>query len=121
MSEQTLFEQLGGGTAVRAVVDDFYNVMLQDPEIAPYFKNTDMTKQRQHQALFVGAVLGSKDGYPGRDMKQAHAGMNIDNVAFYKVLGHLAAALQRAGVGGDHIDGIIGTAAGLRQQIVERA
>lgn len=117
---QTLFEELGGAEAVKAVVNSFYDVMLQDPEIAPYFENTDMAKQRQHQALFIGSVLGGTEAYPGRDMKAAHAGMEIDNVAFFKVIGHLAAALARAGVPDEHIDTIVSTANGLRTEIVER-
>ena len=43
MSEQTTggalsdYEAIGGGSAVSAVVNDFYERVLADPQLAPYF------------------------------------------------------------------------------------
>ena len=52
----TLLERLGGKEALGAVVDKFYDIMLADPIVAHFFKNTDMTKQRHQQKAFLTMV-----------------------------------------------------------------
>jgi hemoglobin len=42
----SLYERLGGEKAISAVVDKFYEFMLADPVVAPFFAETDMAKQR---------------------------------------------------------------------------
>ena len=53
MSETAVndYEAIGGGPAVRMVVDDFYQRVLADPELAHYFNGIDMTRLKRHQAL----------------------------------------------------------------------
>lgn len=53
----TLLQNLGGQPAVDAVVDKFYDIMLADPVVNHYFKNTDMTRQRSQQKSFLGMVF----------------------------------------------------------------
>ena len=36
-NNNSLYSQVGGETAVRAVVTEFYNRVLEDPALAPYF------------------------------------------------------------------------------------
>lgn len=45
----SLFEKLGGSTAVDAVVQKFYEYMLADKKVNHYFEHVDMTKQRLRQ------------------------------------------------------------------------
>ena len=42
------YEVVGGGPAVSAVVNDFYERVLSDPQLAPYFEGVDLptTKAR---------------------------------------------------------------------------
>jgi hemoglobin len=46
--------------------------MLSDPIVKDFFKNTDMTKQRQRQTQFITMVTGGPHNYEGTDMKTAH-------------------------------------------------
>lgn len=73
----TLYEQLGGQAAISSVVDKFYEIMLVDPIIKPFFEKTDMEKQRKAQKSFITMITGGPNQYTGLDMKKAHAGMNI--------------------------------------------
>ena len=52
-----LLQKLGGQPALDAVVDKFYDIMLADPVVNHYFKNTDMTRQRSQQKSFLGMVI----------------------------------------------------------------
>lgn len=73
----TLYEKLGGEPAISSVVDKFYEYMLSDQITAPFFANTDMSKQRASQKAFITMVTGGPNNYHGADMKKAHAKMNI--------------------------------------------
>lgn len=51
-----LLDKLGGEEALSLVVDKFYDIMLADPVVNHFFKNTDMPKQRRQQKSFLGMV-----------------------------------------------------------------
>jgi hemoglobin len=109
MTDQTIggavsdYEAVGGGPAVSAVVSDFYERVLGDSQLAPYFDGVDMTRLKRHQALLVTQVLGGPANYDGRALSEAHAGLGIDQDDFNAVVGHLAAAMKDAGVPDDII------------------
>ena len=48
-STKSLFAKLGGGKAVQAAVDIFYDRMLADDRVNFFFEGVDMRKQRAHQ------------------------------------------------------------------------
>jgi hemoglobin len=83
------YEAVGGGPAVSAVVNDFYERVLGDPQLAPYFEDVDMARLKRHQVLLVTKVLGGPDNYNGRPLDEAHEGLGIDSDDFNKVVGHL--------------------------------
>ncbi|MCL6670978.1 group I truncated hemoglobin [Streptomyces panaciradicis] len=94
----TLFEQLGGEDAVGAVVDLFYDRVLGDRDLRPYFTGVDLDRLKQHQRRFIGQALGATRPYSGRSMRKAHEHLAVTDDAFGKVVGHLAGALTEAGV-----------------------
>lgn len=103
MSETTVsdYQAVGGGPAVKVVVDDFYQRVLADPQLADYFDGVDMPRLKRHQALLVGKVLGGPADYDGRSLREAHLGLGVTKDHFDLVVGHLAGALQDAGVPDD--------------------
>jgi hemoglobin len=46
--------------------------MLADPIVKDFFKDTDMTKQRQRQTQFITMATGGPHNYEGLAMKPAH-------------------------------------------------
>jgi hemoglobin len=56
--------------------------MLADQTVAPFFANTDMTKQKTAQKNFIGMVTGGPANYTGQDMKTAHEKMKITDKEF---------------------------------------
>ena len=117
---QSLFHKLGGKPAVTAVVENFYQRLLADDSVAPFFADTDMPKQRSHQIAFVGMALGGPKEYQGMAMRSAHDGRGITDTHFDTVAGHLQAALAWAGVGAEDVNTIIETVGGLRNDVVGR-
>ena len=113
----SIYDQIGGGPAVAAAVDDLYARVQGDRKLAHYFTGVDMGRQKTHLRAFVAAALGGPQLYAGRDMRAAHGGLRITAAAFDGVVGHLAGALAGLGVASAHIDAIARTLAPLRAEI----
>lgn len=119
MNEKSLYEQLGGADAIEAVVAGFYERMLADPEILPFFRGVQMSHQHQKQVAFFTQALGGPQIYHGKDMVTAHKGMGIRDRHFDLLVKHLTATLREAGVDEGKIGQILGLLGPLRAQIVE--
>lgn len=118
MTEKTLYQQLGEGAGIAAVVDGLYQRISADETLAPYFANTSMTDQKRHMALFLAAATGGPNGYKGLDMDAAHAGRGISDADFDAVIGYAAEALAEAGVDEETIGVVAGALMPLRAQVV---
>ena len=116
----TDYQAVGGGPAVKAVVDDFYQQVLYDPQLARFFIGVDLHRLRRHQALMITKVLGGPDSYTGRCLRDAHSGLEITAADFARVMGHLGAALQRAGVAEDIIVRTTASVQRTKPEIVTR-
>ncbi|SRR6266536_1961437 len=115
----TDYDLIGGGRAVSAVVDRFYELVLADPQLAPFFTSSDMARLKRHQVLLVSQVMGGPADYAGRDLQDAHAGKNISSGDFGRVVVHLVTALQEAGVPAGIIDRVGVALGGTEKEIVE--
>lgn len=91
---QSDYERVGGGPAVSSVVNRFYELVLADPDLKPFFEGTDMTNLKRHQVLLVSQVMGGPADYDGRSLREAHGGLDIREEHFNAVVVHLVAALQ---------------------------
>ncbi|WP_341995445.1 group 1 truncated hemoglobin [Microbacterium sp. LWH7-1.2] len=120
-SEATLYQRLGEGAGIAAVVDGLYSRIMADETLAPFFEDTRMIEQKRHMALFLAAAAGGPDGYRGKDLGVAHAGRGITDADFDRVIGHAAAALADAGVDADAIDQVAGALLPLRAMVTTAA
>jgi methyl-accepting chemotaxis protein len=114
----TLYEQVGGDDAVSLAVELFYDKVLADPTLAPYFAGTRMGQLKDRQTRFLSAALGGPKPYRGRDMREVHAGMGITQDQYDRVTGHLVAALTDLGIDDVTICGVVSVVAPLAPSIV---
>jgi hemoglobin len=119
-AEASTYELIGGEPALVAVVDDFYERVLGDPQLAPFFAGASMPKLKGRQVEFFAAALGGPRTYRGGTMRQVHAGRGIGQADFDKVAFHLTAALAAAGVPTETIAQIAATITPLADEIVSR-
>ncbi len=103
IAEKTLFEKIGGMNAVNAAVDIFYKKVLDDNTINHFFVKTDMKSQASKQKAFLAYVFGAPLSYTGKNMRDAHASMNLTEGHFNAVAKHLEATLKQLNVGQDLI------------------
>lgn len=118
--EDSIYESIGGETALVAVVDDFYERVLADPQLAGFFAGANMPKLKGRQVEFFAAALGGPDVYQGATMRRVHAGRGIGQADFDKVADHLTGALATAGVPAGTITQIAAAITPLADDIVSR-
>jgi len=96
-TNKTLFEQIGGMTAVDAAVDIFYTKVLADDSISHFFRWTHMKSQHAKQKAFLAYAFGAPLNYSGKSMRNAHAHLverGLNESHFNAVMGHLVSTLQ---------------------------
>jgi hemoglobin len=59
----SLYQKLGGEAAINAVVDRFYEAMINDPRVSHYYKSIDLSKLRCRQKQFITLVTGGPSNY----------------------------------------------------------
>jgi hemoglobin len=116
----SIYELVGGEPALAAVVDDFYERVLGDPRLAPFFAGANMPKLKGRQVEFFAAALGGPDAYQGASMRQVHAGRGIGQADFDQVAFHLASALAAAGAPAQTIAEIAAAITPLASEIISR-
>lgn len=102
----SLYERIGGEAAVRATVIKMYDKILDDPELAPFFENSDVDRLRQSQAAFVTYAFGGPNHYHGQSLRAAHKHAvegGLSDRHFDLTAAHLKAAMQELNVAEDLI------------------
>lgn len=95
----TLFERLGGETNVRKIVNDVLDKNSSNPLIAHHFSNIDMKGLKQKAFEFFSMGTGGPHQYTGRDMRTAHANMNITVEEYDSATDDTLSALDENGIG----------------------
>lgn len=100
----SLFERLGGQSAVEAAVDAFYNRVLADGRIAHHFAGLDMNRQMKKQKAFLTLAFGGRSESPRPvSLRNIHARLNLTESDFDAVMEHLDATLVELSVPADLI------------------
>lgn len=116
----SLYAQLGGGEAIEAVTGRFYAAVLDDPVLAPHFAGVDMTVRAAMLASFLSIAAGGPGEYRGRNLRDAHAALQIGDREFDRVIELLAAALRAAGVTGGAVAEVARVAGTVRADVLGR-
>lgn len=118
----SLYEQLGGEAAVSAAVDKFYDKVLADDMLKPFFEGVDMNLQRAMQKNFLTFAFGGRRTYAGRDLRSVHARLvkekGLSDQHYDRVLEHLRATLKELGVKDDLAEQAIGVANSVRNEVL---
>ena len=114
----SLYEAIGGRSALVAAVDDFYGRLLADPTLGPFFPGGVGARHRAYVVTALGEALGGPERYRGPDIAGAHRGLGISDAHFDRAAGHLGATLDELGVPSHLADRIIVIVAGLRPAVV---
>ena len=104
MTEPTLYDRLGGYSAIAMVVDRFSDAIIVNPKLNenPALRHWNQTGSlpglKFMRTLWVCAVAGGPFQYTGKDMHGAHAHLHITSEEFDEVGAEIAGALDQLGV-----------------------
>ncbi|TWB52272.1 group I truncated hemoglobin [Nitrospirillum viridazoti] len=89
-----LYQTFGGQPGLVALVDDFMDGMMRDPDLRPYFVNANRPHIKAELAAQFCAILGGPCEYKGMDMKMAHARYGIGDHEFNALVQDLQDAMD---------------------------
>ena len=104
--QQTLFEGVGGEQTIRELIHEFYDRVIADPDLKPFFENTSIGKLRRMQREFFSAALDGPITHTGRPLS-VHYGKDISKHHFVPYVGHLIDTLQYHGLNDQDVQDII--------------
>jgi hemoglobin len=107
MSETTLYERLGGRAGIRAVVDDFYDRLLADEELGPFFEDADVERLRRTQTTFLCEAAGGPETYDAEPVREAHRHVPFTRDHVRRALDHLSASLDEFDVPADDAAAVV--------------
>ena len=117
--EQALLDRLGGPSALKATVYEFYSRIMEDEELTPFFENANMKRLKEHQYKFmelafteIPADLDVIDYLGKKHQHLFNKGLNARH--FDLVAGHLVATLKHLEVKQEIIDDVVATVGPLR-------
>ncbi len=114
----SVYEAIGGRTALTAAVDIFFGRLLADPELGLFFPRGAGPVHRAYVVTILGEALGGPERYRGPDLAAAHRGLGITDTHFDRAAAHLRATLDGLDVPRHLTDHIVGIVAGLRPVVV---
>ena len=106
--QKTLFQRVGGKQAITELIHEFYDRVLADTELKPFFKDTPVDKLRRMQREFFSAALDGPITYTGRPLSHVHHGKGITKHHFARYVDHLIDTLRSRDITEEDVNDIIG-------------
>ena len=122
MSDDTLYQRLGGYDAISAVADNLLPRLMADEALGRFWdhRGTDgIVREKQLLIDMLCNVAGGPVYYTGRDMKTTHAGMRISESDWSRFLDHVHDTLNHFEVPATEQAEVVGFIESTKSQIVE--
>lgn len=116
----SLYERLGGEQGIDRIVGDLLAFHLKNPVIQKRFEHADLANARRMGTQFFCAGSGGPQAYTGKDMRKAHAGMNISGDEFVAMLDDALAALEKNQIDKATKDEVLGILYSLKNEVVRQ-
>jgi len=95
----SLYERLGGSEGITRIVNDVMAAHLANPVVRPRFESIkDLEHAKQMARDFFCAGSGGPERYNGKDMRDAHRGMNINEQEYLAVMDDIMGTLKKHGI-----------------------
>jgi hemoglobin len=94
MEKVSLFERVGGEIGIEKLIRAFYDRVLTDEELGPFFAKVPMDHLRTMQKEFFSKALGGPAFYSGRPLGQVHAHRGIKTQHMKRFVRHFLETLE---------------------------
>ncbi|MBD3895035.1 group 1 truncated hemoglobin [Halomonas sp. ML-15] len=123
MTTTSLYQRLGGEQGIALLVDDIVEAHMQNPRVqARYLPALDdpehLDELKGHLRDFLSAGTGGPAEYRGKNMLEAHRGMNIGEAEYMAVMDDILGVLDRHGVDPQTRQEMLGIAYSLKEEIL---
>lgn len=112
-----LFERLGGSTGLQQIVQDMYQRVLADDELAHFFNGVSLERLHRMQFQFLASALDGPVNYSGADLTAIHRNRGIRASHFAKFCNHFASAMEAYGADPRDVDMALGRLATYKDKI----
>lgn len=116
----SLYQKIGGKAAIDAAVDRFYVKVLADERVNDFFDDINMKRQHSRQKAFIAAALGGPEPWTGKDMRKAHASLEITESDFNVIAEHLQATLEELKVPKDLVEQVMKVVGTTKDAVLNR-
>lgn len=116
---RSLYDRLGGKSAITAVVDTFVARVAADARINKKFARSNIPRVKAMLVEQICAQTGGPCTYTGRTMKEAHRAMGVTDGEFGALVEDLVAALSHFKVPKPEQDELLTALGTMRGDIVE--
>lgn len=117
----SLYDQLGGETALRSIIDDFIDRVFDDVMIGFFFRSASRARIKEFEYQFAAAFFGADIVYGGRSLEHAHGPHPIMGGQFARRMRLLEETLHDHGVPQSIVDAWLAHNESLRPRITSDA
>ena len=124
MSQETLYDRLGGYDGITAFTNNLMPRLQADPQMGRFWENRGADGLAREEQLLIDYLCSVADGpvyYTGRDMKLSHEGMKISESDWEIFMGHAADTMGALNVPQQECDDIVAFVLSIKDDIVESA
>lgn len=114
----TLFDKYGGFSKVSRIVLAFYDKMLDDDDLGPFFDDIDLPKLMDHQTKFISSLLGGPASFSDAHLVRAHRALDITDAHFDTLKILLSKTLNEFSVEPADIETIMGAIEARRELLI---
>ncbi len=105
--EKTLFDKYGGFSTISKIVLTFYDRMIEDEDVGPFFDDIDLPKLIDHQTKFISSLMGGPASFSDDHIERAHRNMAIENLHFDRLKEIVSETLVEFDVATEDVDVIL--------------
>ncbi len=120
VNPKSIYARIGGQPAMDAAVDLFYKKVLADKRVNHFFEDVNMKRQIKRQKAFLSAAFGGPVPWKGKDMRKAHADLDINEKDFNVIAGHLQTTLKELKVDAKLIAEVMAVAGSTKDAVLNR-
>lgn len=97
----SLYEEIGGGEAIEAALEVFYEKVMDDPRVSVFFDGLDVGRIKRKQKAFLSMAFGGPKQYDGRTLRAAHhraVESGLNEPVYEVFMGHFRSTLEELDV-----------------------
>lgn len=123
METKSLFQRLGGSNGIKAIVDDIVTAHMENPLIRARFLPVLETPERlgvikNHLCMFLEMGSGGPGQYSGRNMRDAHKGMNVSAAEYVAAIDDILMVLKKHSIDAQTQSDVLAIAYSLKGDIL---